>query len=190
MKTMKLWVGGLFALVAAIGLVPPAGAVAPPVTSTTLVGELHLGPMTDIYRPWLEDFALPCPPGKVWMLTDDNGKSYELYLGTIELEKQADRLKGMRVVVRGEMKGIAVIVKSMVGEELLGGPFQKWPVPAPAPQVIGLELGEAQAVLAKMGYKVRIASVDGEAFPLTMDARWDRANLHVKAGKVVGMWIG
>ena len=53
----------------------------------------------------------------------------------------------------------------------------------------GVDVDEASTELQKAGWQVRVASKDGKPYMLTMDYRTDRANLHVKNGKVTNIHI-
>ena len=58
------------------------------------------------------------------------------------------------------------------------------------PDVVGLAEADATAKLEGVGFGVRIAERDGEAFMLTKDYRSDRVNLVIAGGVVTSVWTG
>ena len=61
---------------------------------------------------------------------------------------------------------------------------------ASAKKLIGLTEAEAQKVAAELGWQVRVAMRDGEAFMLTKDYQTNRVNLTVTKGLVTNVVIG
>ena len=61
---------------------------------------------------------------------------------------------------------------------------------ASAKQLIGLTEAEAQKVASELGWQVRVAMRDGEAFMLTKDYQTNRVNLTIVAGSVTAVVIG
>ena len=61
---------------------------------------------------------------------------------------------------------------------------------AAAKKLIGLTEAEAQKVASELGWQVRVAMRDGEAFMLTKDYQTNRVNLTVANGFVAGIAIG
>jgi len=68
------------------------------------------------------------------------------------------------------------------------------PVAAPddasSKKLIGLTEAEAQKVAAELGWQVRVAMRDGEAFMLTQDFQTNRVNLTITKGLVTNVVIG
>lgn len=80
-----------------------------------------------------------------------------------------------------------------------GGSPTVSPLPAPTDPpntsavsavLVGLRQGEAEARAQEAGYTTRIASVDGQPRPLTMDYSVSRINLELVDGKVVSVTVG
>ena len=61
---------------------------------------------------------------------------------------------------------------------------------ASAKKLIGLTEAEAQKVAAELGWQVRIAMRDGEAFMLTTDFQTNRVNLTIVSGSVTAVVVG
>lgn len=61
---------------------------------------------------------------------------------------------------------------------------------ASAKKLIGLTEAEAQKVAAELGWQVRIAMRDGEAFMLTTDFQTNRVNLSITKGAVTNVVVG
>jgi hypothetical protein len=61
---------------------------------------------------------------------------------------------------------------------------------ASAKKLIGLTEAEAQKVATELGWQVRIAMRDGEAFMLTQDFQTNRVNLTIVAGSVTAVVVG
>lgn len=61
---------------------------------------------------------------------------------------------------------------------------------ASAKKLIGLTEAEAQKVAAELGWQVRIAMRDGEAFMLTQDFQTNRVNLTITKGFVTAVVVG
>lgn len=61
---------------------------------------------------------------------------------------------------------------------------------ASAKKLIGLTEAEAQKVAAELGWQVRVAMRDGEAFVLTLDYQTNRVNLTITKGFVTAVVIG
>jgi len=61
---------------------------------------------------------------------------------------------------------------------------------ASSKKLIGLTEAEAQKVAAEMGWQLRVAMRDGEAFMLTQDFRTNRVNLTITKGLVTNVVIG
>ena len=61
---------------------------------------------------------------------------------------------------------------------------------ASAKKLIGLTEAEAQKVAAELGWQVRVAMRDGEAFMLTKDFQTNRVNLTIAAGSVTAVAVG
>ena len=61
---------------------------------------------------------------------------------------------------------------------------------ASAKKLIGLTEAEAQKVAAELGWQVRVAMRDGEAFMLTTDFETNRVNLTIVAGSVTAVVVG
>ena len=61
---------------------------------------------------------------------------------------------------------------------------------ASAKKLIGLTEAEAQKVATELGWQVRVAMRDGEAFMLTMDYQTNRVNLTITKGSVTAVVIG
>ena len=61
---------------------------------------------------------------------------------------------------------------------------------ASAKKLIGLTEAEAQKVAAELGWQVRIAMRDGEAFMLTTDFQTNRVNLTIVTGSVTAVVVG
>jgi hypothetical protein len=61
---------------------------------------------------------------------------------------------------------------------------------ASAKRLIGLAEVEAQKVAAELGWQVRVAMRDGEAFMLTTDYQTNRVNLTITKGLVTNVVIG
>jgi hypothetical protein len=61
---------------------------------------------------------------------------------------------------------------------------------ASSKKLIGLTEAEAQKVAAEMGWQVRVAMRDGEAFMLTQDFQTNRVNLTITKGLVTNVVIG
>ena len=61
---------------------------------------------------------------------------------------------------------------------------------ASAKKLIGLTEAEAQKAAAELGWQVRIAMRDGEAFMLTTDYQTNRVNLTIAAGSVTAVVVG
>jgi hypothetical protein len=61
---------------------------------------------------------------------------------------------------------------------------------ASSKKLIGLTEIEAQKVAAEMGWQVRVAMRDGEAFMLTQDFQTNRVNLTITKGLVTNVVIG
>ena len=59
-----------------------------------------------------------------------------------------------------------------------------------AKQLIGLTEAEAQKVATELGWQVRVAMRDGEAFMLTMDYQTNRVNLTIVTGSVTAVVVG
>ena len=59
-----------------------------------------------------------------------------------------------------------------------------------AKKLIGLTEAEAQKVATELGWQVRVAMRDGEAFMLTMDYQTNRVNLTITKGSVTAVVIG
>ena len=59
-----------------------------------------------------------------------------------------------------------------------------------AKKLIGLEETEAQKVATELGWQVRIAMRDGEAFMLTKDYQTNRVNLTITKGVVTNVAVG
>jgi hypothetical protein len=57
-------------------------------------------------------------------------------------------------------------------------------------KLIGLTEAEAQKVAAELGWQVRVAMRDGEAFMLTKDFQTNRVNLTIVAGSVTAVAVG
>jgi hypothetical protein len=57
-------------------------------------------------------------------------------------------------------------------------------------KLIGLTEAEAQKVAAELGWQVRVAMRDGEAFMLTTDFQTNRVNLTIVAGSVTAVAVG
>ncbi len=56
--------------------------------------------------------------------------------------------------------------------------------------LVGLSQSEAEARAAAAGYMTRVASVDGQPRPLTMDYSASRINLDIADGRVVSVTVG
>ncbi len=61
---------------------------------------------------------------------------------------------------------------------------------ASAKKLIGLTEAEAQKVAAELGWQVRVAMRDGEAFILTLDYQTNRVNLTIVSGSVTAVVVG
>jgi hypothetical protein len=61
---------------------------------------------------------------------------------------------------------------------------------ASAKKLIGLTEAEAQKVATELGWQVRVAIRDGEAFMLTKDFQTNRVNLTIAAGLVTAVVVG
>ena len=61
---------------------------------------------------------------------------------------------------------------------------------ASAKKLIGLTEAEAQKVATELGWQVRVAMRDGEAFMLTMDYQTNRVNLTITKGSVTAVVVG
>jgi hypothetical protein len=61
---------------------------------------------------------------------------------------------------------------------------------ASAKKLIGLTEAEAQKVATELGWQVRVAMRDGEAFMLTKDFQTNRVNLTIAAGSVTAVAVG
>ena len=61
---------------------------------------------------------------------------------------------------------------------------------ASAKKLIGLTEAEAQKVATELGWQVRVAMRDGEAFMLTKDYQTNRVNLTITKGSVTAVVIG
>ncbi len=61
---------------------------------------------------------------------------------------------------------------------------------ASSKKLIGLTEAEAQKVAAELGWQVRVAMRDGEAFMLTTDFETNRVNLTIVAGSVTAVVVG
>jgi hypothetical protein len=59
-----------------------------------------------------------------------------------------------------------------------------------AKKLIGLTEAEAQKVCTELGWQVRVAMRDGEAFMLTTDYQTNRVNLTITKGLVTSVVIG
>jgi len=59
-----------------------------------------------------------------------------------------------------------------------------------AKKLIGLTEAEAQKVAAELGWQVRVAMRDGEAFMLTQDFQTNRVNFTISKGLVTNVVIG
>ena len=59
-----------------------------------------------------------------------------------------------------------------------------------AKKLIGLTEAEAQKVATELGWQVRVAKRDGEAFMLSQDYQTDRVNLTITKGLVVAVVVG
>ena len=57
-------------------------------------------------------------------------------------------------------------------------------------KLIGLTEAEAQKVATEMGWQVRVAMRDGEAYMLTMDYQTNRVNLTITKGYVTAVVVG
>jgi hypothetical protein len=57
-------------------------------------------------------------------------------------------------------------------------------------KLIGLTEAEAQKVATELGWQVRVAMRDGEAFMLTTDYQTNRVNLTITKGLVTNVVIG
>jgi hypothetical protein len=64
------------------------------------------------------------------------------------------------------------------------------PVQLSAQKLIGLSEDEAQKVADGLGWTVRVAMRDGEAFMLTTDFQTNRVNLTVTKGSVTAVTVG
>jgi hypothetical protein len=64
------------------------------------------------------------------------------------------------------------------------------PVQLSAQKLIGLSDDEAQKVADGLGWTVRVAMRDGEAFMLTTDFQTNRVNLTVTKGSVTAVTVG
>jgi uncharacterized protein YggE len=53
--------------------------------------------------------------------------------------------------------------------------------------LVGLDEAAAEAAAAENGWTIRVAIRDGEDLPMTMDYRYDRVNVEVADGEVVGV---
>jgi hypothetical protein len=56
--------------------------------------------------------------------------------------------------------------------------------------LIGLTEAEAQKVATELGWQVRVAMRDGEAFMLTTDYQTNRVNLTITKGSVTFVVVG
>jgi hypothetical protein len=61
---------------------------------------------------------------------------------------------------------------------------------ASAKKLIGLTEAEAQKVATELGWQVRVAMRDGEAFMLTTDYQTNRVNLTITKGYVTFVVVG
>ena len=61
---------------------------------------------------------------------------------------------------------------------------------ASSKKLIGLTEDEAQKVATEMGWQVRVAMRDGEAYMLTMDYQTNRVNLTITKGYVTAVVVG
>jgi hypothetical protein len=61
---------------------------------------------------------------------------------------------------------------------------------ASAKKLIGLTEAEAQKVATELGWQVRVAMRDGEAFILTLEYQTNRVNLTITKGFVTAVVIG
>ena len=61
---------------------------------------------------------------------------------------------------------------------------------ATSKKLIGLTEAEAEKVAAEMGWQLRVAMRDGEAYMLTMDYQTNRVNLTITKGYVAAAVVG
>ena len=124
-----------------------------------------------------------------YQLVDDNGKVWELYLGSRTAWRLAKQHDGKRVEVDVLIaKGKTTIEVMDIREAKKAGRFEE--INNFTRSLIGKSKAEAMKWAESQGLKIRIAYEDGVSYPLTMDLRTDRINLSIENGKVIGARIG